>query len=60
LQHWFTSRAARNGHVGSGAAYGTWDAAHEKFRPHSSESALDQVAAQGGQSWTMSIYNAVL
>ena len=60
LRQWFADRAASNGEVTSVAFYGSWDSKREKFRPSTAESALDHVAAQGGQSWSITIHNAGL
>ena len=60
LRQWFADRAARSGEATSVALSGSWDSKREKFRPPTAESALDHMAAQGGQSWPIAIHNAGL
>jgi hypothetical protein len=60
LRQWFADRAAGNGKPTSIAMYGSWDSKREKFRSPTAESALDHVAAQGGRSWSITMYNAGL
>jgi hypothetical protein len=60
LRQWLAAPTAKNGRVPPVALYGSWDAKREKFHPITAESALDQVAAQRGQSWSIGIHGAAL
>jgi len=60
LEQWFAGRGAKNGRTNTMAVHGTWDGRREQFRPFTAESALDHAAAQGGQKWSMTLYNAAL
>jgi hypothetical protein len=57
---WFAGRTARRDQASAIAVYGRWDERAEKFRPLSAESAFDQVAAQSGQAWAITMHSAVL
>jgi hypothetical protein len=58
--HRFGGRATGNDGATPIAVYGSWDAKREKFHPLSSDSAFDQVAVRGGQSWALAIYGSAL
>jgi hypothetical protein len=60
IQQWVAKRAARRSGPALMTLYGSWDAQHERFRPLTAESALEQAAARGGQSWYITMHGAAL
>ena len=60
IQRWVTKRTAQGSKAGLTTLYGSWDPQREQFRPLSGESALEQAATQGGQSWFIAVHGAAL
>ena len=60
IQRWVANRTARRSGAAPMTLYGSWDAQRERFRPLTAESALEQAATQGGQSWFITMYGAAL
>ncbi len=60
IRQWVANRPARRSEAALMTLYGSWDPQRERFRPLAAESALEQAAAQGGQSWFITMYGAAL
>jgi hypothetical protein len=60
IGQWLTGYTASNSRTSTTTVYGTWDGRREQMRPITSESALDHVAAQGGQSWSITMHSVAL
>jgi hypothetical protein len=60
IQQWVANRTARRSKAALMTLHGSWDAQHERLRPLTAESALEQAATQGGQSWFITMYGATL
>jgi hypothetical protein len=60
IRQWVANRTARRSEAALLTLYGSWDAQHERFRPLTAESALEQAATQGGQTWYITMHGAAL
>ena len=60
IQQWVAKRTARRSEAAVMPLYGSWDPQREQFRPLTAESALEQAAAQGGQTWFITMHGATL
>ena len=60
IGQWLGGHIAGNGRTSTTTVYGTWDSRRERLRPITTGSALDHVAAQGGQTWAITMHSAAL
>ncbi len=60
IQEWFARRTGRGRYATPGASYKRWDRRRGQFRPPTAEAALDHAAAQGGESWSITMYSTLL